>query len=112
MKDEFFEKIEKEKIELPTIKKQIKDLENYNYNFYQYVAILTMIICFFGGIIIGNVFPSCISSSLYTDSCTTTEFNIALTILFWFLSFLVCMFIFAVGHIINILSDINKKMKK
>ena len=92
------------------IDKALKQVKKYKYNFYQKVSILTMIICFFMGIILGNIFPSCVSSGLYSATCTTTEYNISLTIFFWFASFLLCMFIYAIGHIINILETINKNI--
>ena len=112
MRDDLFEEIDKKKEDLPLLKKQIKQVEKYKYNFYQLVAIFTMIVCFGFGIILGNLFPACQASGLYGSSCSSTEFNIALTILFWFISFLVSMFIFFMGHVINILNDINKKIKK
>lgn len=112
MKDNLFEEIDKKKEEIPLLNKKIKAVERYNYNFYQRVAIFTMLLGFCTGIVLGNVFPSCQSSGLYNKTCTITEFNIALTILFWFLSFLLSMFIYFMGHVIEILSDIDKKLKK
>ena len=100
----------KKKKDIPKIDKALKQVKKYKYNFYQKVSILTMIICFFMGIILGNIFPSCVSSGLYSATCTTTEYNISLTIFFWFASFLLCMFIYAIGHIINILETINKNI--
>ncbi len=112
MKDNLFEEIDKQKEEIPLLNKTIKKVEKYEYNFYQKVAIFTMFVCFCAGIVLGNVFPSCQSSGLYNKTCNITEFNIALTILFWFVSFLLSMFIFFMGHVINILSNIEKNMKK
>ena len=107
MSKNLFEQIDEEKKDIPKIDKALKQVKKYKYNFYQKVSILTMIICFFMGIILGNIFPSCVSSGLYSATCTTTEYNISLTIFFWFASFLLCMFIYAIGHIINILETIN-----
>ena len=76
------------------------------------MAIITMIICFVVGIILGNLFPSCVSGGLYSSTCTNTEYNVSLTLLFWFASFLFCMMIYAVGHIISILEKINKNLTK
>ena len=112
MKDNLFEEIDEKKEDIPLLNKQIKQVEKYKYNFYQLVAIFTMCVCFVLGIILGNVFPACQSSGLYSDTCTITEYNIALTIVIWFVSFLVSMFIFFMGHVINILTNIEKKLKK
>lgn len=110
MAKNLFEQIDEEKKDIPKIDKAIKQARKNKYNFYQRVSIITMIICFFAGIILGNIFPSCASGGLYSSTCTTTEYNISLTILFWFISFLVCMFIYAVGHIIDVLERINKNL--
>lgn len=112
MKDDLFEQIDKEKEDLPKFKNTIKEVEKYKFNFYQQVAILIMVIFFFVGIILGNIFPSCQSSGLYSTKCSVTEFNISLTIITWFASFLLSMFIFWLGHVINILNSIDKKIKK
>ena len=110
MENNLFEQIDKEKREVPKIDKAIKKAQKYKYNFYQKVAIITMVICVFIGIILGNIFPACVSSGLYGSTCTNTEYNISLTIFFWFISFLACMFIYAIGHIIDLLDKINKNL--
>ena len=84
MKDNLFEEIDKNKEDIPTIKKKLKYIKNYDYNTYQKVAIFTMFIGFCTGIVLGNVFPSCQSGFLYSKKCTDTEYNVALTIIFWF----------------------------
>lgn len=112
MKDDLFESIDKEKVDLPLLNKRIKEVEKYQYNFYQKVAIFTMIVFFFVGILLGNLFPACQSGVLYSTICESTQFNIALTIIFWFFAFLVSLFIFFMGHVIKILESIDKKMKK
>ena len=110
--DDLFVLIDKEKKDIPLFNKQIKDVKKYKYNFYQKVAILTMIVGFFGGIIIGNLFPACSYVGLYNEVCSVTRFNTFLTIGVWFVSFLVSLFIFFLGHVIRILSDIDEKLKK
>lgn len=112
MRDDLFEQIDKEKEDLPKVKNKIKEISKYHFNFYQQVAILIMIIFFFAGIILGNVFPSCQSSRLYGTTCTITEFNVSLTIIVWFIGFLVSMFTFWLGHVIHILNEISRKLKK
>lgn len=112
MKDDLFEQIDKQKKDLPKVKGKMKEVEKYPFNFYQYVSFLIMIISFFCGIILGNIFPSCQSRGLYSTNCVVTEFNISLTIMTWFVSFIICMFIFWLGHVVNILNDINSKLRK
>lgn len=112
MAKNLFEQITEEKKDVPKIDKTIKVVKKYKYNFYQIVSIVTMIICFIVGIILGNIFPSCMSNGLYSTTCTTTEFNVFLTLIFWFISFLICMMIYSIGHIINILEKISKNITK
>lgn len=112
MKDDLFEQIDKEKEELPRFRNRIKEVEKYTFNFYQQFAIFMMVVCFFIGIIIGNVFPSCQSSGLYSRQCDVTEFNISLTIITWFISFIISMGIFWLGHVIHLLSEIKDQLKK
>ena len=112
MKDNLFEEIDKNKQDLPKLDKKIKAVEKRKYNFYQYVSIFTMIFFLGLGIILGNVCPACSANGLYNDKCSVTEFNVSLTLIFWFLSFLLCLFIYWMGHIVNILESINNKIKK
>lgn len=108
-----FEEIEKIKEDLPKVNSITKTVKKYKFNGYQKFAIIVYVICFFFGIVFGNMFPACgTSSTLYVDSCLTTEFNFSLMLFIWFASFLVCLFFFAIGHIISILSDISKKLGK
>ena len=108
-----FEEIEREKTQLPKIKSIEKEVGKYTFNWYQKFAIVTYIVCFALGIIFGNIFPACSSSSgLYVDTCVTTEFNFSLMVFFWFVSFLLCLFFFAIGHIISLLTSINEKLGK
>lgn len=108
-----FEEIEKTKEELPKAKAISNKIEKYKFNFYQLFAIFTYFIIFCLGIIFGNLFPVCgTSSALYAGVCVTTEFNFALMLCIWFFGLVVCMFIFAVGHIIQLLGSINERLKK
>lgn len=113
MQDNLFKEIDKNKQDLPKLDKKLKNAEKKKYNFYQYVAMVTMGVCVFLGIILGNIFPACtVSGGLYADSCSATEFNSSLTIIFWFLSFLVCMFIYWMGNVVAILNSIDNRIKK
>ena len=107
-----FDEINDNKKDLPRLKTIEKEVGKYQFNGYQKFAIVTYILCFAFGIILGNLFPACSSTAtLYSDTCVATEFNFFLMILFWFVSFLFCLFFFAIGHIIAILASINENMK-
>ena len=107
-----FEEIEQVKKELPKFKTIEKEVHKYEFNWYQKFAIITYFVCLVFGVILGNLFPTCSNASLYTDMCITREFNFFLTMLFWFGSFLVCLFFFAIGHIISLLTTIAEKSGK
>ena len=78
-KDLFYE-IDKSDKDFPKLKKLATEVTAHELNGYQIVALVTMGICFCTGIIFGNLFPSCGSTSgLYTKVCNTTEFNFSLT---------------------------------
>lgn len=107
-----FDDISKEKKELPKLHSIEKEVGKYKFNGYQKFAIVTYILCFAFGIVLGNLFPACSSTAtLYNDVCVVTEFNFFLMIMFWFVSFLLCLFFFALGHIIGLLAAINEKIK-
>lgn len=107
-----FSEIEEQKKDLPRYKTIEKEVGKRKFNGYQKFAIVTYIVCFALGIVLGNLFPACSSSTtLYADVCLTTEFNFFLMISFWFVSFLLCLFFFALGHIIALLTSIDQKMK-
>ena len=112
MIDNLFEEIDKHKEDLPEFDKTINDVKKYEFNFYQKFAVFFELICLFGGIILGNIFPSCGSSKMYSSYCSVTEYNISLTIITWFVGFIIALFIFGLGHIIRILNEINNKIKK
>lgn len=107
-----FEEIENIKKELPKFKTIGKEVGKYEFNWYQKFAIVTYLVCLAFGVILGNLFPTCSNASLYTDVCVATEFNFFLTILFWFGSFLLCLFFFALGHVISLLNDISGRLSK
>ena len=107
-----FEEIDRYKEDLPKINNIAKEVKKQKLNVYQIVACITMIISFFAGLILGNLFPSCGSTATIYDttSCVDTEFNISLTLFFWFSSFLLCLFFYGMGHIISLLTSIDKKL--
>ena len=100
-----FEEIEKIREDLPKFKSITKEVSNVSLNGYQLFAVISYAV-------LGNLFPSCGSSSNFYSTCTTTEFNFSLMLFFWFISFLVCLFFYGMGHIISLLSEINKKLGK
>ena len=107
-----FDEIDNSKIDLPKINSIQKEVDNFQFNVYQKLAIIIFIFCIFLGVLFGNLFPVCGSSSaLYSGACLTTEFNISLMLFIWFISFIVCLFLFAIGHIIVLLNLINNKIK-
>lgn len=108
-----FEEIEKEKVELPRFNTIQKEVDNFELNIYQKLATIIFIFCIFLGVVFGNLFPVCGSSAaLYSGACLTTEFNISLMLFIWFISFIICLFIFVLGHIVLLLDSINKKLGK
>ena len=110
--NELFYKIDKMDKDLPKLKKIATDVTSHQLNGYQIIAVIIMFICICVGIIFGNLFPSCGSTSgLYDSTCKTTEFNFSLTISIWFIGFLVCTFFYAIGHIIAVLESINSNLK-
>lgn len=106
-----FEEIDKEKKELPEIHVVTTRLTGKRpLNFYQIIALIVFGIGFVGGILLGNMVPSCTNTNVF-NQCTLTEFNISLTLLTWGGVFLFSLFLYSIGHIINILESIDKKMK-
>ena len=107
-----FEEIEKIKADLPKAKVISKEISKVKFNAYQVFACIVYFIIFCLGIIFGNLFPTCgTSSTLYAGECLTTEFNTALMLCIWFCGLLVCVGIIAIGHIISLLDSINRKIK-
>ena len=108
---DLFDQIDKEKEELPKLRHLTQEMQKQKLNGYQIIAVVTFIVLFIVGIILGNLFPACEASSLF-GACTKRQFNLSLTIFFWFASFLVCVFYYALGHLIFLLSSINEKLTK
>ena len=107
-----FEEIDKVKKDFPGVNKVTKEASKLQLNAYQKFALIIYGICFCGGIILGNLFPVCGSSSNFYSTCTTTEFNFSLMLFFWFISLLVCLLFYGMGHIIALLTEINNKLSK
>ena len=99
---DFFDEIYEQKQDFPKIHSVKKEVQSYPLNFYQ---------IFFLGIIFGNLFATCQTSSyFYSDTCLVTEFNFSLMIAIWFVGVLISVFFFSVGHIISLLTTISKKV--
>ena len=110
---DLFEEISKEKKDFPKIHSVQHEVSKYSLNFYQVFAIGMFVVFFFLGIVFGNLFATCQASSyFYSDVCVVHQFNFSLMIVIWFVSLLVSIFFFAIGHIIAILKEINKKLMK
>ena len=103
-----FEEIEMIKKELPKANTISHEFKKMKLNFYQIFAGFSYVVILCLGVILGNLFPACgTSSTLYSGVCLTTEFNISLMLFIWFVGLIVCLFFFAIGHIIQLLSSIN-----
>lgn len=110
---DFFEEITTAKRDLPKINSITEEVKRKKLNFYQIFAIGLLVISFFLGIVFGNLFATCEASSyFYSAACTVTQFNFSLMILIWVIGSLIALFIFAIGHIITLLSQINEKLAK
>lgn len=107
-----FDEIHKQKKELPKVSNITKTVSSYKYNMYQKLAFIIFFVVFIIGIIFGNLFPACGStSSFYGDVCMTTEFNVFLMLVIWAIGFLGSVIFFAIGHIIALLTEISIKLK-
>ena len=110
---ELFEQISNEKKDFPKLKSIKNEVSKLDFNFYQLFAIVIFIIGVVLGIIFGNLFAACKTSSyFYSEACYVTEFNFSLMIAIWFISLLLSVMIYSVGHIIALLSSINEKVSK
>ena len=106
-----FDEISKQKKELPKVSSIKKKVGSYKYNLYQMLAFIIFFISIILGIIFGNLFPACGStSSFYGDVCMTTEFNVFLMIIIWSIGFLISVIFFAIGHVIALLTEISQKV--
>ncbi len=110
---DLFDEVNKTKKDFPKVHSVKNKVGSYKLNWYQLFAIGVFIICFFLGIVFGNLFSTCTTTSFFSkETCVVTEFNFSIMFGIWFISLLVCVFIFAIGHIIAILSQINEKLTK
>ena len=110
---DFFDDIYKNKQDFPKVHSVTNKVRKIQLNFYQIFAIGMFVVCFFLGIVFGNLFATCGATSyFYSDACLVTEFNFSLMIAIWFVSLLISIFIFSIGHIIALLGQINEKLGK
>lgn len=110
---DLFDEVNKSKKDFPKANSVRSKVGSYKLNVYQMFAIGVFIVCFFLGIVFGNLFSTCTTTSYFSnDTCVVTEFNFSIMFAIWFISLLVCVFIFSIGHIIAILSQINEKLDK
>ena len=105
MKD-LFDEIDEVKEELPRIRTITKEVQKQKLNAYQMIAVGVFIVLFVIGILLGNMFPACEATGMF-GTCSKVQFNLSLSILFWFGSFLICLLFYALGHIIFLLTQIN-----
>lgn len=112
MKD-LFDEIDEERQDLPKLKKISKEVQKKrNYNFYQQLAVCLFIFLFIAGVIMGNLFPACSETSELFATCTKTEYNLTLTLLFWLGSFIFCSMIYGLGEVISLLNKIVDNVSK
>ena len=110
---DLFEEINKAKQDFPKKKTITDEFHKRTFNFYQIFAITLFVLLFVLGIFLGNLFSTCQASSyFYSDECLVTEFNFSVMISVWFVGFLVSTFIYAIGHIIELLKSIDEKLAK
>ena len=86
---DFFEEIAKVKEDFPKINVNSlnSEVKKYKFNFYQIFAIILFIVFFFLGIIFGNLFATCETTSYYySKSCLVTEFNFSLMLGIWLIN--------------------------
>ena len=108
-----FDEITKEKRDLPKINSITKEVNKYEYNFYQKFGVVIFLIAFVVGILLGNLFSTCgATSSFYSTQCVTRQFNFSLLLAIWFSGLMMGLFFFALGHIIYLLEEISVKLKK
>jgi len=110
---DFFDEITKLKQDFPKKNDFSAIFSNHTFNFYQIFAIGLFLLFFFLGFVFGNLFPACQAYSFfYSDVCMVTEFNFFVMIFVWMVGVLLSIFIFAIGHIIELLTNINEKLGK
>ena len=112
MKD-LFDEIDEEKKDLPKLTRISNEVQKKrNYNFYQTLAVCLFIFLFIVGVILGNIFPACSETSNFFETCTKTEYNLSLTLLFWLGSFVFCSIIYGIGDIVKALNIIALNTSK
>ena len=112
MKD-LFDEIDEEREDLPKLKKISNEVQKKRYyNFYQQLAVCLFIFLFIAGVILGNLLPACSETSELFATCTKTEYNLTLTILFWLGSFIFCSMIYGLGEVNRLLNVIGDKVDK
>lgn len=110
---ELFDEIMKEKKDFPKMHSVTKKVKKYKFNFYQIFAIGIFVVCFFLGIIFGNLFATCDTVSYYyLDACLVREFNYSLMLAIWFVSLLISLTFFSMGHMVALLTEINENIQK
>ena len=110
---DLFDEVNKSKKDFPKVNTVKDKVGSYKLNLYQLFAICLFIVCLFLGIIFGNLFSTCTTASyLSNNMCLVKEFNYFIMFIIWFIGLLISLFIFAIGHIITILSQISEKLEK
>ena len=110
---DLFDEIDEERKDLPKLVNISREVQRKrSYNFYQQLAVCLFIFLFITGVIIGNLFPACRETSELFSTCTRTEYNLALTLLFWLASFVFCSFIYGMGEIISLLNVLVANTKR
>lgn len=109
---DLFDEVDEMRKELPKLKNISNEVQKKrNYNFYQQLAMCLFIFLFFVGVILGNLFPACSETSELLATCTKTEYNLTLTLLFWLGSFVFCSLIYGLGEVIMLLNVIASNTK-
>lgn len=108
-----FEEIYEKKEDFPKIKSVSKKIGKLQWNSYQKFALILFCLSLILGLILGNLFSTCEATSyFYSDACYVTEFNFSLMLVVWFSGGLLSLMIYAVGHMIYLLDQINEKLSK
>ena len=110
---DLFEDIAKIKMDFPKKNAITNEISTYKFNFYQVFAIGLLLMFLLLGVFLGNLFSTCQAASyFYSDACIATEFNFSVMISVWFVGLILSIFIYSIGHIIALLTNINEKLGK